>query len=99
MNTLTCSSFTKKGKLNFNIIHTFSCQVKTLKLMSILNWKMYLIQQSGNHESVSPSGKQFTLKNTLKGWMVYGSDNLPISGNLNSAYEVEFFVVNGLQNS
>lgn len=48
---------------------------------------------------VSPSGKQFTLKNTLRGWMIYGSDNLPISGNLNSAYEVEFFVVNGLQNS
>jgi hypothetical protein len=48
---------------------------------------------------VSPSGKQFTLKNTITGWMIYGSDNLPISGNLKSAYEVEFFVVNGLQNS
>ena len=48
---------------------------------------------------VSPSGKHFTLKNTIKGWMVYGSDNLPISGYLTSAYDVEFFVVNGLQNS
>jgi hypothetical protein len=48
---------------------------------------------------VSPSGKEFTLKNTINGWMVYGSDNLPISGYLPSAYEVEYFVVNGLQNS
>jgi hypothetical protein len=48
---------------------------------------------------VSPSGKEYTLKNLINGWMVYGPDNLPISGNLKSAYDVEFFVVNGLQNS
>ena len=48
---------------------------------------------------IAPSGKEFTLKNTLKGWMVYGPDNLPITGYLPSAYDVEFFVVNGLQNS
>jgi hypothetical protein len=48
---------------------------------------------------VSPSGKKFTLKNTISGWMIYGPDNLPRSGNLKSAYEVEFYVVNGLQNS
>jgi len=48
---------------------------------------------------VAPTGKEFTLKNQIKGWMVYGSDNLPISGYLNSAHEVEFFVVNGLHNS
>ena len=48
---------------------------------------------------IAPSGQQFTLKNTLKGWMVYGSDNLPITGHLPSAYDVEYFVVNGLQNS
>ncbi len=44
----------------------------------------------------SPSGKQFTLRATMRGWMVYGPDNLPVSGNLPSAFDVEYFVVNGL---
>jgi hypothetical protein len=48
---------------------------------------------------VAPSGKLFTLRATMKGWMVYGPDNLPVSGNLPSAFDVEYFVVNGLQNS
>ena len=48
---------------------------------------------------IAPSGQQFTLKNTLKGWVVYGPYNLPISGYLPSAFDVEYFVVNGLQNS
>lgn len=45
---------------------------------------------------VAPSGKKFTLRSTMRGWMIYGSDNLPVSGNLPSASDVEFFVVNGL---
>ena len=45
---------------------------------------------------VAPSGKEFTIKNTLKGWMVYGSDNRPVSGYLPGAFDVEYFVVNGL---
>jgi hypothetical protein len=48
---------------------------------------------------VSPSGKEFTLKNTIKGWNVVGPDGQGVSGNLNSAFEVECFVVNGLQTS
>jgi len=48
---------------------------------------------------IAPSGKLFTLKNTMKGWSVIGSDGLPCSGNLPSAFDVEYFVVNGLQNS
>lgn len=46
---------------------------------------------------IAPSGKRFTLVNTIRGWMVHGPDNLPCSGYLSSAYDVEFFVVNGLQ--
>ena len=46
---------------------------------------------------IAPSGKQFTIKNTMKGWSVIGSDGLPCSGNLPSAFDVEYFVVNGLQ--
>jgi hypothetical protein len=45
---------------------------------------------------VAPSGKQFTIKNTMKGWQVLGPDGLPVSGNLTSAFDVEYFVVNGL---
>lgn len=45
---------------------------------------------------VAPSGKQFTIKNTMKGWSVLGVDSLPVSGNLPSALDVEYFVVNGL---
>jgi hypothetical protein len=46
---------------------------------------------------IAPSGKVFTLKNTMKGWTVLGADGLPCSGNLSSAHDVEYFVVNGLQ--
>lgn len=46
---------------------------------------------------IAPSGKQFTIKNTMKGWTIHGPDNLPCSGNLPSAFDVEYFVVNGLQ--
>lgn len=45
---------------------------------------------------IAPSGKRFTLKNTMKGWEVLGADGLPCSGNLSSAFEVEYFIVNGL---
>lgn len=48
---------------------------------------------------IAPSGKEFTIKNTMKGWQVNGDDGLACSGNLSSAFEVEYFVVNGLQNS
>jgi len=45
---------------------------------------------------IAPSGKRFTLKNTMKGWTMLGPDGHPCSGNLKSAAEVEYFVVNGL---
>lgn len=48
---------------------------------------------------IAPSGKEFTIKNTMKGWQVIGSDGLACSGNLPSAFDVEYFVVNGLQTS
>jgi hypothetical protein len=48
---------------------------------------------------VAPSGKEFTLKNTMKGWVVVGPDGESCSGNLKSAWEVEYFVVNGLFSS
>jgi hypothetical protein len=44
---------------------------------------------------VAPSGREFTLKNHIKGWMIY-RDGQPVSGYLPSAADVEFFVVNGL---
>jgi hypothetical protein len=48
---------------------------------------------------VAPSGREFTLKNTLHGWMVHdNSDSLPVSGYLPSAFDVEMFVVLGLSN-
>ena len=46
---------------------------------------------------IAPSGKTFTIKNTIKGWHVLGPDGLPCSGNLPGAFDVEYFVVNGLQ--
>jgi len=46
---------------------------------------------------VTPTGREFTLKNMIKGWMVYDNvDGLPCSGYLPSAHDVEFFVINGL---
>ena len=49
-------------------------------------------------EIIAPSGKKFTLSATMNGWEIVGPDGLPCSGNLRSAAEVEFFVVNGLEN-
>jgi hypothetical protein len=45
---------------------------------------------------VAPSGKQFSIKNTMQGWSVLDADGRPVSGNLPSALDVEYFVVNGL---
>jgi hypothetical protein len=45
---------------------------------------------------LAPNGERYTLKNTMKGWMVYDAQNTPRSGNLPSALDVEFFVVNNL---
>ena len=46
---------------------------------------------------IAPSGKEFTIRNTLKGWEVLGSDGIACSGNLPSAFDGEYFVINGLQ--
>jgi hypothetical protein len=46
---------------------------------------------------VAPSGKEFTIKNTIKGWMVIGPNGHPCSGYLPAATDVAYFVVNGLQ--
>jgi hypothetical protein len=48
---------------------------------------------------IAPSGKEFTIVNTLKGWMLHGPDNRPCSGYLPSAFDVEYFVVNGLSSN
>jgi len=48
---------------------------------------------------IAPSGKVFTLKNTMRGWMVYGEDSLAVSGYLPSYHDVNTFIVYGLQNS
>jgi hypothetical protein len=48
---------------------------------------------------VAPSGREFTLTNTMRGWQVLGPNKLPISGYLPSAADVEYFVVNGLYSS
>lgn len=45
----------------------------------------------------SPTGKLFTLKSTMTGWRIVGPDGVECGGNLQSAFEVECFVVNGLQ--
>lgn len=46
---------------------------------------------------IAPSGKEFKLVNKIKGWVIVGPDGLECSGYLPSAYDVEYFVVNGLQ--
>lgn len=46
---------------------------------------------------ITPRGQQFTIRATMKGWEVVAPDGFPCSGNLNSAFEVEYFVVNGLK--
>jgi len=48
---------------------------------------------------VAPSGREFTLKNTMQGWQVHDSDGHPRSGYLPSADDVTYFVVNGLYSS
>jgi hypothetical protein len=45
---------------------------------------------------IAPNGKQFALKNTMKGWTITDAEGSPVSGNLPSALDVEFFVVNGI---
>jgi hypothetical protein len=45
---------------------------------------------------IAPSGKQFTLINTIKGWTILGNDGLPCCGILPTALDVEYFVINGL---
>lgn len=46
---------------------------------------------------IAPSGKEFTLRSTMTGWRIVGPDGNDVSGNLRSAFDVECFVVNGLQ--
>jgi hypothetical protein len=46
---------------------------------------------------VAPSGREFTIKNTINGWMIHdNSDGLAVSGYLPAAVDVERFVVMGL---
>jgi len=49
-----------------------------------------------DQQEILVDDKVYTLKNTMKGWMIYGPDGLPISGILPSAHDVEFFVLHGL---
>lgn len=44
----------------------------------------------------APSGKEFTLKSTMRGWMILGPDGSEVSGYLPSAGDVEMFVIHGL---
>ena len=48
---------------------------------------------------IAPSGREFTLKNRIKGWVVCWPDGSDCSGYLPSAADVSYFVVNGLQTS
>jgi hypothetical protein len=47
-------------------------------------------------QEILARNKIYTLKNTIRGWMIYGPDGLAISGILPSAHDVEVFVVQGL---
>jgi len=49
-----------------------------------------------DQQEILVDDKIYTLKNTTRGWMIYGPDGLPISGILPSALDVEVFVVHGL---
>jgi hypothetical protein len=51
---------------------------------------------SDNCQIIGSNDRIYTLKNTLKGWMIFDDKNTPISGNLKSFFDVEFFVINGL---
>jgi hypothetical protein len=50
-------------------------------------------------EVIAPSGKVFTLRNRMNGWMFYDENKTAISGYLPSAHDVEFFVFNALSQS
>jgi len=45
---------------------------------------------------VAPDGREYTLINTISGWRIKNANGDEITGNLKSAFDVEFFVVNGL---
>lgn len=45
---------------------------------------------------IAPDKREYKLVNTIAGWRIENDKGQEISGNLKSAYEVEFFVVNGL---
>jgi hypothetical protein len=47
-------------------------------------------------EIIGIDEKLYTLRNTMRGWLIYDSENKPVSENLSGAYEVECFVVYGL---
>lgn len=47
-------------------------------------------------QEIAVGDKVYTLKNTMRGWMLYGPDGLAVSGILPAGKDVEFFVVNGL---
>jgi hypothetical protein len=47
-------------------------------------------------QEIVAGGKVYTLKNTVRGWMLYGPDGLAVSGILPAAVDVEVFVINGL---
>ena len=47
-------------------------------------------------EIKAPSGRIYTLRSAMNGWIIYNQDNQPITGYLPSASDVEYFVVNGL---
>lgn len=49
-----------------------------------------------DQQEIAVDGRIYTLKNTIRGWMIYGPDGLPISGILPSAHDVEVFVVQRL---
>jgi hypothetical protein len=50
-------------------------------------------------EVVTPSGKVYTLRNRMNGWMFYDENKTAISGYLPSAHDVEYFVFNALSQS
>lgn len=45
---------------------------------------------------VAPDGREYKLVNTTGGWRIQNDKGEEITGNLPSAHDVEFFVVNGL---
>lgn len=45
---------------------------------------------------VVPSGREYTIRSHIKGWVIVGPDGTQISGYLSGAADVEYFVINGL---